>query len=184
MPALKNAKYERFCRAYVTNHNAGDAAQAIGTPARSARQSGHRLLQRPEIAARIAELDKKLLDKADITAERVMLELGRLAFADVRGLYDESGRLRAVHELDDDVAATIAGIEVDTVETSGGKGKPTTTVRTAKVKRFEKAGALKVLAQHFKIVGNEIDEAVSAALAIAERMEKARARVKAMRKKG
>lgn len=185
MPTLTNAKHERFCREYVVDHNGTRAAVAAGFSARRGRQTGSDLLQRPDIAARVAELDKRLLDKLDITAERVMLELGRLAFADVRGLYNDKGELRPVHELDDDVAASIAGIEVDTVTTSSGSAgkKVTRKVLTAKVRRYEKAGALRVLAQHFRIVGPDLDETVSAAMAVADRMARARERLKSMRKK-
>ncbi len=185
MAALKHAKHERFCREWVIDHNGMRAASAAGYAAGRLKQTAYELLQRPDVAARVAELDSKLLAKADITAERVMLELARLAFADVRGLYDEKGELRPVHELDDDTAASIAGIEVDTVTTTSGPAgkKVTRKVLTAKVRRYEKAGALRVLAQHFKIVGNDIDEAVGAAMAVAERMAKAKARLKEMRKK-
>lgn len=183
MPQLKHAKRERFCREYCIDHNGMRAAKAAGYSVGRAKQWAYELLRLPEVAARVGELDSKLLTKADITAERVMLELARLAFADVRGLYDDKGQLRPVNELDDDTAASIAGIEIDTVITAARGGRAKTTVRTAKVRRYEKAGALRVLAQHFKIVGPDLDETLSAAMAVAERMARAKQRLKDMRKK-
>lgn len=179
MAALENRRHERFCREYVGGRNGALAAEAAGFSPRGARARACEILKRPDVQKRIAELDTKLLKKADITAERVMMELGRLAFADVRGLYDDDGNLRGVHELDDDVAATVAGIEVDV--TKGRDGAPDT--QTVKVKRYEKAAALRVLAQHFKIVGNDLDQAAEAAVAVAEKMARARERLKEMRKK-
>lgn len=181
MPALDKAQYERFCREYVVHHNGAKAAAAAGFAKHSARVRASILLRRPEVAARVRELELNLLSKADITAERVMLELGRVAFSDPRKLVDATGRVRPIHELDDDAAASLAAFEVDAVTTTVKGGKKSTTVHTAKVRRYEKTPALGILAQHFKLIGTNIDETVSAALAVAERLAQAKARLKRMR---
>lgn len=170
-------KRERFCHEYVIDRNGARAAIAAGFAPTGAKNRAYLLLEEPAVQKRIRELTQRALDRADITAERVMLELGRLAFADVRHLFDEKGELRAVHELNDDVAATIAGLDVQ-VETSE---KGSVITRTHKIRRSDKVQALGVLARHFKIVGAEIDETVGVAMAVAERMERAAERLKRMR---
>jgi phage terminase small subunit len=55
MPVLK-PKYEGFCRHYAMDPNASAAAVAAGYSDDNSQKQGWRLLQRPEIVARIAEL--------------------------------------------------------------------------------------------------------------------------------
>lgn len=50
---------------------------------------------------------------AVVTRERLLREIGRLAFVDPRRLLHDNGSMRALHELDDDTAAAIASVEVD-----------------------------------------------------------------------
>lgn len=165
MPILKNAKHERFAREYVKDSNATQAAIRAGYSKKTAGSQGFDLLKKPEIGARVAELTQRTLQQADITAERVMLELARLAFADERKLWDANGKLKAPHELDDDTAAAVSSMEL------GDNGQ---------VKRIRTAGkeaALRMLAQKFKLIGTEGDEALgSIAAAFAARMADAKKR--------
>ncbi len=48
-----NRKQESFCRHYAATDNAAEAARLAGYSERSARQTGHDLLQRPDIQARV-----------------------------------------------------------------------------------------------------------------------------------
>jgi hypothetical protein len=130
-----------------------------------------------------------LLKASDITAKRVMLELGRVAFSDVRKLYRPDGSMTPIHELDDDTAAAIAGLEfeermeketreeVDLVTGEVTQVKDWKPVRTVKVKRFGKDAALTTLAKHFKIIGDEADGVNALANALAGRLQGARSRV-------
>ncbi|MYK59880.1 MAG: hypothetical protein F4027_15255 [Rhodospirillaceae bacterium] len=49
-------KHERFCQHYILTDNAAEAARLAGYSERSARNTGYDLLQRPEVKARVAEL--------------------------------------------------------------------------------------------------------------------------------
>jgi phage terminase small subunit len=161
-----------FIRHYIAlNRNAQQAWIAAGGSPNGARQNGYKLLQEPEVAAALAEFTASRLQQADITAERVLLELGRLAFFDARRLIGQDGKPLGLHELDEDTAAALAA-EVS------GEGK----VRAARVRSQDKAAALQLLARHFKIVGSELDETVGKALAFAERLGRGRERVRQMRK--
>ena len=48
-----NRKQESFCRHYAATDNAAEAARLAGYSERSARQTGHDLLQRPDVQARV-----------------------------------------------------------------------------------------------------------------------------------
>ena len=52
---------------------------------------------------------------------------------------------------------------------------------TKKIRAADKVAALSILSKHFKIVGNDADEAASAAVAVAEKLQKARERLRRMR---
>jgi phage terminase small subunit len=199
VPRLTNNAYEAFARHYVANgFHASKAAAACGyVPAH-----GAQLMERhPEIADRIRELTEMNLQHADITAQRVMLELGRVAFADIRGLYAEDGTMRPVHELDDDTAATVAAIETEETQiVNKGARVPMldlvtgeqlrdeagelrfesamTQVRVRKVKRYDKAASLVTLAKHFKLIGDEGDGVNALASALADRLDAARRRTR------
>lgn len=53
------------------------------------------------------------LEAADLSVERTLRELARIAFADPRKLFRPNGEPIPVHELDDDTAAAVASMEVD-----------------------------------------------------------------------
>lgn len=65
-----------------------------------------------KVQARVAELCAKAAASNQVTVERVVAELARLAFFDVRQLVDATGAPRSIHELDDDTARAIAGLEI------------------------------------------------------------------------
>ena len=195
MPRLSNDRYETFARVYVATKNKSEGCRQAGYY----ETYSDELMANPEIAARISELTNKGLTNADITAERVMLELGRLAFADVRNVYDKRGNLLPVHEFDDDAAATIAGIEAERktvkkervarvdmvsgepeIDDTGAPIYDEVLVETVvhKVKRYDKTAPLTVLAKHFKIVGDEGEGLNAVASALADRLKTARKRQK------
>jgi terminase small subunit-like protein len=98
----------------VSRRDAGGTLRRLQREARSV----HRL-QFAEAAPRRygdrAKMDKRA-KRTEITQDRVLKEIARLAFSDVRATSDEAGHLKHPGELDDDAAAAIAAIEV--VETA------------------------------------------------------------------
>lgn len=110
-------KQERFVQEYLIDLNATQAAIRAGYSQRTARQIGDENLSKPDISAAIQQAKAARSERTEITADRVLQELGRIAFFDLRRLYREDGSLKAMHELDDDAAAVLAGVDV--VETKG-----------------------------------------------------------------
>lgn len=91
------------------------------------------------------EAEARALRQIDITAERTMLEVARMAFADRRGIWQD-GRLKPLEEWTADQAALLEGLEVVIKNAQAGDGH-TDTVH--KVKLSQKLGALEILAKHF-----------------------------------
>ncbi|WP_082017872.1 terminase small subunit [Leisingera sp. ANG-Vp] len=78
------AKQERFVAEYLIDLNATQAAIRAGYSAKTAHSVGHENLRKPEIAKAIQEAQAKRSEKTGITQERVLQELARIGFADIR----------------------------------------------------------------------------------------------------
>lgn len=60
--------------------------------------------------------------RTQVAADRVRQEIARLAFVDARKLLDDDAELLLIHQLDDDTAAGIAGLETATEHQRGDAG--------------------------------------------------------------
>lgn len=150
-----------FIYEYLVDGNGTRAAVAAGYAESSAAMTASRLLRDPEIAAVIEARQQKRVEKLEITADRVLEELAKLAFYDPRKIYDGAGNVKPIGELDDVTAAAICGMDVDTVETSkeSADGESTKTVRTItrKFKLADKGQNLERLGKHFKLFTDNIN---------------------------
>lgn len=96
-----------------------------------------------EVRGRVCELVEKAAATNQITIDRVLREMGRLAFFDPRRLLNDDGTPKAMNELDDDTAAVIAGLEVARIGNGDvGLGE------VLKFKFADKNAALEKLAKH------------------------------------
>jgi hypothetical protein len=79
MPRLANPRHEAFCQEYRSYGNAAEAAREVGYDPDHAANQGYRLLRRPEITARIDELNAE--EESWVAARRAKHEvlLGRIA---------------------------------------------------------------------------------------------------------
>lgn len=103
-----------FAEAYLANGgNKTQAAIAAGCPTRSAHTQGQTLFKHHKVQELIEERTSKTLTDLQITTERILKERARMAFYNPKKLRGPDGRPLAIHELDDDTAAAIAGIEMD-----------------------------------------------------------------------
>ena len=112
MPVLKNAKHEKFAQGLAKGITAEQSYIEAGyKPSRSA---ASRLSTNVNIKARVAEIVNIGAEKAEATVERVIKEMARLGFADLRKAFTSSGSLVPPEDWDDDLAAAIASVEVVT----------------------------------------------------------------------
>jgi hypothetical protein len=89
---------------------------------------------------------ERCMTAASITAERILVELGRIAFFDPAMCYDEDGRLLRITEMPADARAALAGFEVE--KRTEGRGEDAEDVYTFKIKHVNKNQALEVLAKY------------------------------------
>jgi len=108
-------KERRFVEEYLIDFNGTAAAIRAGYSEKTAATIASQNLRKLYIQAEIQRSLKDLTDKTDITKERILIEMRRLALFDVRTLYDEDGNPLPVHKLSDDAAAAINGLDVVSV---------------------------------------------------------------------
>lgn len=79
-------KQQRFVDEYLVDLNATQAAIRAGYSPNAAAEQGYEHLRKPHIQLAIAEARKAQQERTQITADRVVMELGLIAFADAREL--------------------------------------------------------------------------------------------------
>lgn len=143
-------KEEWFCREYVCDENGTQAYMRVfkGSSYDAARSSASTLLAKPNIFARVEQLRVERNKRLEISSDRVLLELSKLAFYDPRGFFDEDGRVKPVNEMDPDHAAAIGGLE--TMHKVTGEENDGMTVIT-KIKLPDKKGALELIGRNLKM---------------------------------
>ena len=141
-----------FVSEILVDGNASAAAKRAGYSERTARQIGDENLSKPDIAEAIAKAQAKRLERNEVSADRVIAELARVAFFDVRKLLNADGTMKPLDELDDDTAAVIAGL--DLAEICDGDGNVVGVLK--KLKICEKLGALDKLARHLGMFNDKL----------------------------
>jgi len=115
-------KQARFVAEYLIDLNATQAAIRAGYSARTAASQGARLLKHGGVARAVQAAQQARALRTEITQDRVLQELARIAFFDIRRLYRADGSMKDPCELDADTAAALASIEVkEELERGGGE---------------------------------------------------------------
>lgn len=137
-----------FAREYIRNgRNGTQAAITAGFAPKSADVTAAQLLGDPRVRALIDEMTASAAQISGLSLERTLQEVARLAYADPRRMFRPDGTLIPVHEMDDDVAATVASFEHETKVTDGEDGIGT-IARVAKLKTWDKNAALEKAMKH------------------------------------
>ena len=138
-------KQQRFVDEYLADLNATQAAIRAGYSPKTASQQSARLLGNVKVQQAVAEGQKAIRNKLDVSAERVILELARIAFADMRkaARWGDAVVLVPSDEIDDDTAAAVAEV--------------TQTAHGPKVKLFDKRSALVDLGRHLGMFTDKVD---------------------------
>ena len=151
-----NARQTLFVIEYLKDLNATQAAIRAGYSVKTAEVIGFENLRKPKIAAAIQEAMDKRAKKAEITADRVLEEIAKLAFFDPRKFFRDDGTPIPIQELDDDTAMALSGIDV--LEEFEGSGKDRVFIGyTKKFKLTDKKASLELLGRHLKLFTDKLD---------------------------
>lgn len=148
-------KQERFCEEYIVDLNATQAAIRSGYSKKSARLIGSKNITKVDIQMKIQGLADRRSERTRITADMVLKELARCAFLDPRKLFNEEGDLKRITDLDSDVAAAIAGMDISVVKTQVSD----VTTLTSKIRLVDKKGVLELLGKHLALFTDRLESA-------------------------
>lgn len=132
-----------FIAEYLVDGNATRAAIAAGYAASSAHVTGAKLLKNAKVAEALDSQKERRLGKLELTADRVLLELERLAYYDPGKLYDADGNPIPVHLLDEDTRRAVASVKVERKRGSASV--------TLDIKMADKGQNLERLGRYFKL---------------------------------
>ena len=133
-------RIQQFVREYLIDLNAAAAARRCGYPANSAAFRGNKLMARKDVQAAVKQAMAARAARTGVTADRVVLEYARIAFADARKYFDWGPwgvKLLPASTLDDDAAAAVARVI-----------GPGTRRRGNRLRLHDKMRALDMLARH------------------------------------
>lgn len=149
-PRKLTAKQEKFCQLYTKHWNATKAAREAGYSDESASERGYELRQKPSVQARIAELTEHALSEIGVTRERVLAELSKLAFSNMKDFAEWGPNgisLKHSQEMDDDHGACIQELS-ETVTEHGG---------STRFKLYDKVRALELLGKYQKLFAERVE---------------------------
>lgn len=136
-------KQQAFVAEYLVDLNASAAARRAGYSERRSDAMGHENLRKPEIAAAIQEALQARQQRTQVTVDRVVQELARIAFSDAGKLFAADGTPLRLVDLDEDTRRAIAGLEVARVGNAEvGVGE------VLKIKIADKIKAAELLMRH------------------------------------
>jgi phage terminase small subunit len=176
-----SAKQAQFVAEYLIDLNATQAAIRSGYSEATAYSQGQRLLKHVEIATAVQEAMAKRADRTEITADRVMLELAKLGFAnmaDYMRVGSDGDPYLDFGGLSRDQAAAL--VEVTVEDFKEGRGDNARDVRRVKFKLADKRAALVDIGKHLGMFKSQVEHSgriehgmtPEAARAIIERIAK------------
>lgn len=162
-----------FCHEYLIDLNGTEAAIRAGYSPLSAAQISYDLLRISEVKKRIEELMDKRASKIDLSADKVLQEIAKIAFVDIRDLFTEDGDIKPVSEWNETLAASVAGLEIEALFEGFGQDRQQIG-KTKKIKMNDKLKALELLGRHLVLFKDKIE--VGGLDGLADMIAKARKR--------
>ena len=150
-------KQERFCEEYMIDLNATQAAIRAGYSPKTANEQAARLLVNVSVQDRLAQLQAEQSRRTGVSADRVVRELARIAFANASDLIDPETASVKLDASRDDLAA-IQSVKVKTFGEDGLEHE---------VKLADKLKALDLLGRHLGMYSGASDSS-------SDQLEKAR----------
>lgn len=169
---LMEPKQILFCLEFIKTFNGTQAAKNAKYSPKTAGQIAAENLKKPVIQAYLAKVRDTMFQEVKVDGTKVLQQIARLGFSDVRNLFDENGTLKDVRKLGDDIAAAVQSIEIE--RRTEGRGEEKETYFVHKIRMVDKKGPLEMLARHLQLFTKAEDDEEAAAA------RKTDARTKAM----
>jgi phage terminase small subunit len=140
-------KQQRFVEEYLIDLNATQAAIRAGYSKKTARKIGQENLTKPDIQKAIKEAMDERSKRTEVTADRVVQELAKIAFSDMKDFvrWNEYGvTILNSDEVDGTLLAEVSETVNYNVFPNGGESEK----RQKKIKLHDKMKALELLGKH------------------------------------
>ncbi len=148
-------KQKKFCEEYMIDLNATQAAIRAGYSPESAGSIGNEILKKPEIRARIEKAIAERSKRTGVTADRVIRELAKIAFADATDVIDtRTGDVREGASRED--TACISSVRVKAGE----------LFTEREIKLCDKNKALELLGKHLGMFSDNVKLSAEAKVTI------------------
>ncbi|EPL1381719.1 terminase small subunit [Proteus mirabilis] len=142
-----NDKQEMFCREYLIDLNATQAAIRAGYSEKTANAQASRLLANVSIQNRIKELKSNRNERVEVDADYVLKRLVEIDQMDVLDILNESGDLKPVRDWPKAWRTTLSGLDVMSIST----GEDGADALLKKIKWPDKVKNLELLGKHVKV---------------------------------
>lgn len=139
-------KQEMFCREYLIDLNATQAAIRAGYSDKTANRTASENLSKPDIQTRIAELKAQRNDLVGINATYVLNRLVEIDQMDVLEILTSTGELKSVAEWPKVWRTTLSGLEVMEMASEGN-----TAALLKKIKWPDKVKNLELIGKHIDV---------------------------------
>lgn len=151
-------KQKRFVEEYLIDLNAKQAAIRTGYSPKTAEVQASRLLRNAHVSAAVAAGQKRLADKAEVTAERVIAELAKIGFANMQDYMrvgHDGDPVLDFSKLSREQAAAL--VECTVEDFKDGRGEDARDVRRVRFKLGDKLGALEKLGKHLGLFRERVE---------------------------
>ena len=145
MAITLNERQEAFCREYIIDMNATQAAIRAGYSVKTAGSSGQRMLKSVEIQTRISEVMESRNKRIDINADYVMRRLVEIDEMDVADILTDSGDFKPIKEWPKVWRTTLSAIDIQIINSGD------TEAITKKIKWPDKLRNLELLGKHINV---------------------------------
>lgn len=150
-PRKLTPKQERFVAEYLVDLNATRAATAAGYSPKSAEHLGYQLLQNPLVQVAIAVGQQKKAQRVELTQDRVIAEIMKIAFADPQDAFGPGGQLLPVKDMPEHIRRSLSSFKV----TKKGGTESRAAEEITEIKFWSKDSALEKLCRHMGLYADE-----------------------------
>ncbi|QBY43234.1 terminase small subunit [Arsenophonus nasoniae] len=138
-------KQEAFCREYLIDLNATQAAIRAGYSEKTARKTGCENVTKPDIQKRIQALMEARKNRIDINADYVLKRLVEIDQMDVLDILTDSGDLRPIKDWPKVWRTTLSGLDIAAIRVDGAEAL------LKKIKWPDKVKNLELLGKHVSV---------------------------------
>lgn len=173
------AMQEAYCQSYIkTPENQTQAAINAGFSPNTAHVKASNMMRDERIQKRIAELMDERNKRLRVSADYVLLRLVEIDQMDVIDILDDEGGLKPVSQWPKVWRTSLSAIDINRIRMAGKDGEDDIESTLQKVKWPDKVKNLELIGKHVDVNAFKERLEVSGTVTIADRMAKARRRVK------